>query len=91
MADAGEAMIPVMVCFATPAEQRMISIAMPVGSTIVDAVRQTMPEIGLDHHRVGIFGKLKTPETLLRANDRVEVYRPLLADPKESRRKRARQ
>lgn len=40
-------------------------------------------------HQVGIFGKKKTPDTVLRDGDRVELYRPLLADPKESRRRRA--
>ena len=40
-------------------------------------------------HQVGIFGKKKTPDSVLRDGDRVELYRPLLADPKESRRRRA--
>ncbi|MCY1304044.1 Protein RnfH [compost metagenome] len=38
--------------------------------------------------RVGIFGKLKTPDAVVREGDRVEVYRPLTADPKQARRKR---
>lgn len=40
-------------------------------------------------HQVGIFGKKKSLDTVLRDGDRVELYRPLLADPKESRRRRA--
>lgn len=85
-----EALMTVQVCYATPAEQRLVTLALPDGSTVADAVRIAMPDIGLDQHRVGIFSKLKTPETVLREHDRVEIYRPLLADPKDARRKRAR-
>ncbi|MEB0134546.1 RnfH family protein [Actimicrobium sp. CCC2.4] len=84
-----EALMPVQVCYATPAEQRLVSLALPVGSTIADAVRLAMPDMDVDQHRLGIFSKLKTPETVLRAQDRVEIYRPLQADPKDARRKRA--
>ncbi|MFT5531865.1 MAG: putative ubiquitin-RnfH superfamily antitoxin RatB of RatAB toxin-antitoxin module [Candidatus Paceibacteria bacterium] len=84
-----EPLMPVQVCYATPAEQRLVDLAMPVGSTVADAVRSAMPDIDLAQHRVGIFSKLKTPETVLREHDRVELYRPLLADPKDARRKRA--
>jgi putative ubiquitin-RnfH superfamily antitoxin RatB of RatAB toxin-antitoxin module len=64
------------------------------GSTVRVALQQSgllenMPEIDIATCRVGIYGKLKTLDTILRENDRVEVYRPLIADPKESRRKRA--
>ena len=47
------------------------------------------PEIDLTVNRVGIFGKLTKLSNVLRAGDRVEIYRRLIADPKESRRKRA--
>jgi hypothetical protein len=52
-------------------------------------VLQDAPEIDLAVCRVGIYGKLKSMDTMLRDRDRVEIYRPLIADPKESRRKRA--
>ncbi len=84
-----DTLMPVQVCFATPAEQRLVSLEVAVGTTIAEAVQIAMPEIDLDQHRVGIFSKLKTPQTVLREHDRVELYRPLLADPMESRRKRA--
>lgn len=84
-----ELRMPVQVCYATPAEQRLVSLDVPVGTTIAEAVRVAMPDIDLDQHRVGIFSKLKTPLTVLHEHDRVELYRPLLADPKEARRKRA--
>jgi hypothetical protein len=52
-------------------------------------VLRDAPEIDLTDCSVGIHGKLKTLDTALRDRDRVEIYRPLIADPKESRRKRA--
>jgi putative ubiquitin-RnfH superfamily antitoxin RatB of RatAB toxin-antitoxin module len=84
-----EALMPVQVCYATPDEQRLVSLLLPAGSTVADAVRLAMPDIDPGQHRVGIFSKLKTPETVLREHDRVEIYRPLQADPKDARRKRA--
>jgi len=45
--------------------------------------------IDLEKNKLGIFNKLRGPDTLLRDHDRVEIYRPLLVDPKESRRRRA--
>ncbi|MDY7572818.1 RnfH family protein [Actimicrobium sp. CCI2.3] len=84
-----ESLMPVQVCYASPIEQRLVSLNVPVDTTIAEAVRLAMPDIDLGQHRVGIFSKLKTPQTVLREHDRVELYRPLLADPKESRRKRA--
>lgn len=84
-----EPLMPVQVCYATQGEQRLVSLALPVGSTIAEAVRIALPDIDLGAHRVGIFSKLKTPETVLREHDRVELYRPLQADPKDARRKRA--
>lgn len=82
-------MLMVQVCYATVTDQRLISLSVTDGTTLEQAVRRALPDIDLHQHRVGIFGRLKTPETLLRDHDRVEIYRPLLADPKESRRRRA--
>ena len=48
-----------------------------------------MPDLDMTQYKVGIFGKLKTLDTVLHEHDRIEIYRPLLADPKESRRSRA--
>jgi putative ubiquitin-RnfH superfamily antitoxin RatB of RatAB toxin-antitoxin module len=52
-------------------------------------VLASYPEINLVTQPVGIYGKKKTLDTLLRDRDRIEIYRPLVADPKDSRRKRA--
>lgn len=85
----GEAVVNISVCLATPTEQHLVKIAVAAATTIAQAVQQTFPNLDLSQHRVGIFGKLKPPETLVREHDRVEIYRPLLADPKDSRRRRA--
>ena len=72
----------------------MHDLTMPEGSTLHEAIRQggvlvAMPEIDLATCRVGVYGKLTTLDTVLQEGDRVEIYRPLIADPKESRRRRA--
>lgn len=89
-----ETVIDVQVCFAKPGTYVLEDLTVPSGTTVHDAIRrsgivQRVPEIDLTTCRVGIFGKLKSLDTVLRDRDRVEIYRPLLADPKESRRKRA--
>lgn len=86
--------IQVQVCYATPEQQFLHDLHLPAGATLHEAIKQSgvlvqIPEIDLSHCRVGIYNKLKTLDTLLREHDRVEIYRPLIADPKESRRKRA--
>lgn len=86
--------IRVQVCYAKPDLQLLRELTVPEGTTLQAAIQQSgvlrdAPEIDLSACRVGIYGKLKTLDTVLREHDRVEVYRPLMADPKESRRKRA--
>ncbi|HHJ13838.1 MAG TPA: RnfH family protein [Gammaproteobacteria bacterium] len=88
--------IPVEVAYARPDEQRVIQLEVPEGTSAIQAVelsgiRQFFPEIPAEGIKLGIFGKLKKPEQVLAAGDRVEIYRPLIADPKEVRRKRAAQ
>ena len=84
----------VQVCYATPDRQILLDLRVPEGTSLRDAIMQSgilgqIPEIDLEVSRVGIYGKQKTLDTVLRAHDRVEIYRPLIADPKDSRRKRA--
>jgi uncharacterized protein len=52
-------------------------------------IQQRFPEIDLAAYKVGVFGKATKLDTLLAEGDRVEIYRPLIADPKEARKKRA--
>jgi putative ubiquitin-RnfH superfamily antitoxin RatB of RatAB toxin-antitoxin module len=92
MADAG--VIRVQVCYALPEESFNADLSMPAGATLAQAVResgvlQRYPEIDLDTQKFGIFGKIKPADTPLSEGDRVEIYRPLQADPMETRRRRA--
>ncbi len=87
-------MINVEVVYALPHEQVLLRLKLPQGATVADALQasgiaQKHPEIDLARNKLGIFGKLTKSDAPLRDRDRVEIYRPLIADPKEIRRKRA--
>ena len=86
--------INVEVIYALPAQQPLLRIQLPEGATVGDAIRasgvlEAHPEIDLAKNKVGIFSKLVKLDEQVRDRDRVEIYRPLIADPKEVRRKRA--
>jgi len=86
--------ISVDVAYALPQQQDVIRLKLPAGSTVQQAIEASglmrkHAAIDLTQNKVGIFGKLTKLDTPLRDRDRVEIYRPLLADPKEIRRKRA--
>lgn len=87
------AAVRVSVCYARPDAVFLREIAVPPGTTIVSAIQasgltEAHREVDPTTMRVGIHGKLKTLETVVREGDRVEVYRVLTADPKTARRKR---
>jgi len=82
------------VIYALPEEQELITLDVEQGTTAEQAVKlsgvlEKFPEIDLEKNKLGIFGKAVKADEVLRDKDRVEIYRPLIADPKESRRKRA--
>ena len=82
------------VAYATPARQLIIECQIEPGTSPRDAVRlsgihRQFPEIDLDHCDLGVFGKAITDDYELQDGDRIEIYRPLIADPKEIRRQRA--
>jgi len=84
--------IRVEVVYALPQRQERVQQDLPAGSTVLDAVQasgllQRLPQGTLG--RVGVWGKPVATEMRLRDRDRVEIYRPLIADPKQSRRDRA--
>ena len=86
--------IKIELVYALPAEQTLLKLEVPRGATIAEAVRLSgildkYPEIDLEKGKFGIFGKLSKTDVVLREKDRIEIYRPLIADPKEVRRKRA--
>jgi putative ubiquitin-RnfH superfamily antitoxin RatB of RatAB toxin-antitoxin module len=71
------------------------ALTLPAGATLADAIRASgvlvrHPDLDLAQAKVGIWGRVQAPETVLRERDRVEVYRPLQVDPKEARRLRYR-
>jgi putative ubiquitin-RnfH superfamily antitoxin RatB of RatAB toxin-antitoxin module len=93
MADS-EPALNIQVCYAGHGGVFLRDLSVPAGTTVHQAIRQSgvieaAPEIDLTVWRVGIYGKLKQLDAVLRDNDRIEIYRPLLADPKEARRTRA--
>jgi putative ubiquitin-RnfH superfamily antitoxin RatB of RatAB toxin-antitoxin module len=86
--------IQVEVIYALPEQQPLLKVRLAEGATVADAIRasgllEVFPEIDLTKNKVGIFSKLVKPDEKVRDKDRVEIYRPLIADPKEVRRKRA--
>ncbi len=86
--------INVEVVYALPHEQKLLKQTLPAGTTVLQAVQacgvlERYPELDAATAKFGIFGKLAKADTVLRDKDRVEIYRPLIADPKEVRRKRA--
>ena len=99
--DQAEPSIKVEVAYATPARQLIVPLYVPVGTTALAAVRQSniaaeFSEINIDKDPMGIFskpldgkGRPKPDEYVMSAGDRVEIYRPLLIDPKAARLDRA--
>jgi putative ubiquitin-RnfH superfamily antitoxin RatB of RatAB toxin-antitoxin module len=84
----------VEVAYATPSRQEVIEVAVSPGATVEQAIRasgllERFPEIDLARQHVGIFGERVRLSDPLRDRDRVEIYRPLIADPKQARRERA--
>lgn len=82
------------VVYALPGTQTLLKLDVPEGTTAAQAVelsgiREKHPEIDLEKNKLGVFGKLVKSDAPLREKDRVEIYRPLIADPKEIRKKRA--
>ena len=86
--------LQVYVAYALPDHEFVHPMRVPAGTTIGEAIERSgvlasFPHINLTTQAVGIYGKKKTLETVLRERDRIEIYRPLVADPKDARRRRA--
>ena len=91
---AEEELIVVEVAYAKPEEQLIIPVKVPPGTTVRQAIEQSgilerFPDIDLSTQKVGIFGRVVPMDRELNERDRVEIYRPLIADPKAMRRERA--
>ena len=89
-------LIAVEVVFALPDRQKLLRLSVPVGTTVREVAMRSgldalFPGLDLQSSPLGIFGKAvaKPEERVVEEGERVEVYRPLIADPKEARKQRA--
>ena len=87
--------IEVMLAYAKPEQQIVLPLKIQLGTTLGEAIAisgitKRFPEIDLLKNKTGVFGRLRPLEYILHPGDRVEIYRPLVADPKEVRRARVR-
>ncbi len=86
--------IQVEVVYGLAEEQALLSVDVPENSQVKEVILasgilEQFPQIDLDKVKVGLFGKLTKMDQSVRARDRIEIYRPLIADPKEVRKRRA--
>jgi putative ubiquitin-RnfH superfamily antitoxin RatB of RatAB toxin-antitoxin module len=82
------------IAYARPESQLIIELQVEDGTTVEQAIRQSgmlqkFPEIDLSINKAGIFGKQVSLRQAVHAGDRVEIYRQLIADPKQARRQKA--
>jgi uncharacterized protein len=82
--------IPIEIVYAGFNQQTILSLEVSENTTVIKAIQQTsllqqFPEIDLAKNKVGVFGKIVSLERILQAGDRIEIYRPLLIDPKQKR------
>ena len=87
-------MIHIEVAYAAPDKQVLLSLSVPQGTSVAEgieqsAIRDEFPELKMDLKAVGIFSRKVPLDHRLKEGDRIEIYRPLMADPKEMRRQRA--
>lgn len=94
-------LVSVEVVYALPHKQRLVALKVPAGTTALEAARQAdlereFPELDLGSATLGLYGQAFGTKGLepadryaLKPGDRVEIYRPLTADPKEARKRRA--
>lgn len=87
-------LIQIEVCYPLATKQEVVFLKVPAGTTVQAAIEASgllakYPEIDLKKNKLGIWNKLAKVDAVLRDKDRVEIYRPLIADPKEVRKQRA--
>ena len=86
-----EPAVRVVVCYADPTCQECVELDLAPGATVADAIEQSglpgrVPSLDLARHAVGIWGRVVSLATNIHEGDRVEIYRPLAADPRDARR-----
>jgi putative ubiquitin-RnfH superfamily antitoxin RatB of RatAB toxin-antitoxin module len=86
-------MIRIEIAYALPDAQTLVSLSVPAGSTVEQAIAASdvparHPDLDWRAGRVGIFGRIVSLDRIVQDGDRIEIYRPLVADPKSSRQAR---
>ena len=86
-------MIEVEIVYALPEKQSLLSFDVPLGTTLeqgieLSGIKAIYPDLVVEAMKVGLFGKVAPRDQVLREKDRIELYRPLSADPKEIRKRR---
>ncbi len=86
--------IPIEIMFADQQNQVVLPLSVPIGCNLEEAIQLSgilvqFPHIDLTKNKVGIFAKLRPLNTVVQSGDRIEIYRPLMIDPKNNRRNRA--
>ena len=86
--------LSIEICYAVPGKQELLRLKLDEGSTLQQALDasgllEKYPESDMKKKKFGIWNKLSKPDSVLRNLDRIEIYRPLIADPKEVRKQRA--
>ena len=87
-------MMSIEVVYPLPEKQEIFKVSLPKGASVRQAIEASgvllkYPEIDMSKNKIGVFARLAKPDAPLRDLDRVEIYRPLIADPKEVRKQRA--
>lgn len=87
-------LINIEVVYADDKQQAVIAMEIESNIKVIDAIQRSgileqFPKINLSRHKVGIFSKMVSLDTILNDGDRIEIYRPLLIDPKQARKHRA--
>ena len=85
-------LLNIEVAYATPRRQTIVELQLPATATVRDAVRRSgllaeYPELDVENCPLGVFGTQVSDDRLVREGDRVEIYRPLVNEPREARRK----
>ena len=92
--DSPHSMISIEVAYAATDKQVLLGLSVPEGTTVAEGIEQSaiqdeFPELKVDTKAVGIFSHKVPLDHVLREGDRIEIYRPLIVDPKEMRRQKA--
>lgn len=85
--------LEIEVCYAQPGSQVLLKVQVPPGTSLREAVERSgirvqCPQIDPTHVAMGVYGRLRDPAETVSAGDRIEIYRPLAADPKAQRHRR---